>query len=331
MSRLRQKIRSGFDWPSSLTVFTAVGQRQLALSNSRRASQRNASLSGRRRSFPTKPSRAWFFGLILALLGPSSLAQAVTVQAQVDNSGEIYPGQGVLYQIVVQGGQADAIDPAPLAPYNPQQRGTTSSTQIINGRMSSSTTTNFVLTVTTPGAVRIPPVTVTIDGRQYQTNAVQFSVSTPGSTDKLKVDFELSERHCYVGQPVTMTVRWILMTQASNGAFNVPVFTSKDFIFEDPPTQGEEHEINGVPVQIQQSQQQVNGVNQAIISFQKILIPQHAGTFTLAPVTVSADVVVGRVRTMDLFNPYRNKTQRFAVSSDPVTLQVAPRSYPATR
>jgi hypothetical protein len=132
-----------------------------------------------------------------------------------------------------------------------------------------------------------------------------------------------------VGQPVVMTVRWIIKAQVQNGAFDVPVFRSDDFYIEDLPESSNalarrETSIDGVPVVLSESRETIDGLEAAVISFRKILLPRRSGTLTLAPLTVGADVATGRVRTSDIFNRIRTQYERFSVQSDPISLEVLP-------
>ena len=47
------------------------------------------------------------------------------------------------------------------------------------------------------------------------------------------MECSLSEKQCYVGQPIVMTVKWIITARVEGGAFDVPVFKSDDFYIED--------------------------------------------------------------------------------------------------
>ena len=47
--------------------------------------------------------------------------------------------------------------------------------------------------------MRIPAVTVTINGKQYQTNEIVLNVVKPGTTDQLELEVTLSQEKCYVG------------------------------------------------------------------------------------------------------------------------------------
>jgi hypothetical protein len=72
----------------------------------------------------------------------------------------------------------------------------------------------------------------------------------------------------------------------------------------------------------------VKGMETAIVSFRKVLIPKRSGRIRLDPVTVSTNMATGRVRTGDFLNPMRVTYERFAVQSEAVTLDV--RALPET-
>jgi hypothetical protein len=132
-----------------------------------------------------------------------------------------------------------------------------------------------------------------------------------------------------VGQPVVLTVRWIVKAQVKDAAFDVPVFKSDDFYLEDMPDSGEAYArtdvtIHDVPVVVSETRELIKGMEAAVISFSKILIPKQPGRITLDPVTVSASMATGRVRTNDIFNRFRTTYERFSVRSEPIVLEVLP-------
>ena len=71
-----------------------------------------------------------------------------------------------------------------------------------------------------------------------------------------------------------------------------------------------------------EDQQLIKGMQATVISFSKVLIPKRPGKIVLDPVTVSAGIAVGQVRTNDFFEPYRTKYERVSVKSNPVELYI---------
>jgi len=201
--------------------------------------------------------------------------------------------------------------------------------QTVNGRTTISYLENYAITAGKAGKMSLPAVAVTVDGQTYTTNPVEVTVSQPGTTDRISMEFTVSETRCYVGQPIVMTVKWIITTRVEGGVFDVPVFESDDFYIEDlsEPAAAQAAQrvaIHGVPVTITGERQLIKGMEAQIISFSKVLIPKRAGPIRLDPVAVSTNMAAGRVRTGDFFNPYQIKYNRVSVQSDPVELEVLP-------
>lgn len=265
---------------------------------------------------------------IVLLAGAAEALAQVEVHARVDSQVTIYPGQRFTYSVVVNGGKAERIDIAPLAPFRPQRTGSGNSIRAINGRTVVIYSENYALTAEKPGTMVLPSVTVVVSGRAYKTNPVEVTVAKPGTTDRLDLEVTVSERKCYVGQPVVLTIKWIVKAvQPKDAAFNVPVFKSDDFFLEDVSDSTRafaktQVAIHGVPVVVSENRQLIKGLETAIISFDKVLIPKRRGRVTLDSVTLSASIATGRVRTNEIFNPIRTTYERFSVHSDPIELEV---------
>lgn len=264
------------------------------------------------------------------------------VFAQVDTSQDIYVGENFPYNIIIDGdNRPGEVDLTPLAKYSPRGAGNrdVSQTSItFDGRNTRQTVIkryvmSYTLVCQEPGRVQLPPVTIRLDGKDYQTNPVEVNVLQPGTTDKLDIEVLFSESQCYVGQPVVMTVRWYVSAELGDFSFNTPVFGSDDFYIEDVDVGGRpagkqfRWRIQGVEVHASQQRVVHEGRQSDLVSFSKVLIPRRSGQIQLEPVTVSADLVVGRSRSRRGFfdNWFGSKEyKRFLVSSKPVTLTVLP-------
>ncbi len=259
--------------------------------------------------------------LSMAAVSPA----AVRVYAKVETDTAIYPGDQFLYSVAVEGGRPSKIDISPLAAFNPRSAG--SGSYRINGLTMLSQ--NYAITAGKAGPLHLPGVTVVVDGQTYTTNPVDVTISAPGTTDQMTLEFSLSQKQCYVGQPLVMTVTWAIIGRAEGGAFNVPVFQSGDFYIEDMPEPANAQSVqrislHGVPVTIVGGRQLIRGVEADGLSFSKILIPKKAGHLRLDPITATANLAVGRERPGDSFNPYRLRFQRVSVQSGAVELDVQP-------
>jgi len=251
----------------------------------------------------------------------------VRVYATVNSDTTIYPGDAFQYSVVVEGGgKPSQVDVSSLAAFNPRPAGEGTSYQQFNDQVVVSYSSNYAITAQEAGTMHLPGVAVVVGGRTYTTNAVDVTVSKPGTTDRMTVEFTLSDRKCYVGQPIVMTVRWVVSARWQNVGFDVPVFESHDFLIEEVSSSagGEQTLIDGIPTTVQGSRQQVNGMEAEVFVFSKVLIPQRAGNIRLEPVSVSTNLATGRVRTNNPFNPYTLKFERVSVQSDAIELEVLP-------
>ena len=87
-----------------------------------------------------------------------------------------------------------------------------SSIRIVNGRRSSSTTLtyNYLVTPKREGTFTLPPVEVTVDGKQLSTKAHTFVVSKSETGDLLFVEIEGETKQAYVGEAVKLTLKvWV--------------------------------------------------------------------------------------------------------------------------
>jgi hypothetical protein len=270
--------------------------------------------------------------VLVMMLAGSALAGSsdrVRVQAAVNTETAIYPGDTFQYSIVVEGGaKPSKIDISPLKAFRPLPAGDGTSYQQFNDQVSITYSSNYQITATDVGTMHLPGVTVVVNGQTYTTNEVDVTISKPGTTDRMSVEFSVAEKKCYAGQPIVMTVRWIVSSRWQNVAFDVPVFTSPDFLIEEvsaaASAPAEQVVIDGVPTTVRGNRQNIKGMESEVYGFTKVIIPQRAGRIKLDPVTVSANLAVGRVRTNSLLNPYMMDYKRMSVQSEPVELEVLP-------
>ena len=280
-----------------------------------------------------------FFAMLIAA-GNAGAAE-IRVFAQVDPSKDIYVGENFAYHIIISGdNKAGEVDLSPLAKYNPQSAGnrdvSQTSISIINGKTTQNVTKQYVmsymLSCDHEGMAELPVVTVTIDGKSYQTNSVQVNILKPGATDRLDLDVTLSQEKCYVGQPVIMTVNFYISTDIGEFQFNIPAFNNDVFYIEDPDVtdpQAKQYRLSATGMTIQASQSRVahNGKDSILLSFSKVLIPKNPGDIVIAASSVSADVAVGQTRSRDrFFDEFfgQKEYKRFMVSSSPLKLSVLP-------
>jgi hypothetical protein len=274
------------------------------------------------------------FAVTIALA--ASASGQVQVSAQVDSGRDIYVGEGFNFYIIIQGSEnAGKVDIEPLREYNPQSGGSRkqSSINIINGRTTQSVTTimTYVLTASQAGRIQLPALTVEVDSKTYRTNPVAVNIIKPGTTDQLDLEVTLSQKQCYVGQPVIMTVKLYVSAEISDPQFNIPAFSGDDFYIEDPDVSDPQAKLfrlnTGMTVMVSQYRVVHNNKESTLVSFSKVLIPKRSGKIAIEPASVSAAVAVGRTRSRDPFDSFFGRQiqyRRFMVTSEPFELEVLP-------
>ena len=149
-------------------------------------------------------------GILLALSGLLSPAQAaVDVTAQVDRT-VISPGESLQMQVKVSGGSGE-VDLSSIDDFKVRSLGTSSSVHFINGRMTKEVSYNYLLIPRDKGKLTIPPLTVTVEGQPYRTDPIAITVSdrpqsgTGGHSQgkDVWVEAQVSDTAPFAGQQIT--------------------------------------------------------------------------------------------------------------------------------
>ncbi len=268
----------------------------------------------------------------------TAFGQDVKVYAQIEDSQPIYAGQRFKLYVVIDGDNTPGVvDAKPLEPFSPQgpqvQDISRSMTTIVNGRTTQESTKRYLISYDlaasgSPGQYIIPALDVTAGGRKYTTAPLRINVIAPETTDYIAVEAELSEPKCYVGQPVVLTVKWYVR-QAVAGrigeyTFNVPAFTSDDFLVEDVSdaatvaNQGN-IKIGGVDVVMNQRAVKYGGNDCVEVSFSKVVLPQKSGIVDFGKVSVVCKINVSQSRFS-----FSAEYKSYVASSENLSLEVLP-------
>jgi hypothetical protein len=279
---------------------------------------------------------------ILVLSLTAGLARGeVKVVAQAVNQS-VYKGDAVELYVIIDGDNSPGeVDVSPWKDFNPTymrgQNTSQSSTFIAaNGKMTTRESRQYVMVYALApkqvGRIEIPSVTVKVAGQEYRTNPVSVTVTEPTESDKMRLEMELSDEKCYVGQPVLLTVKWYLYNDLGDYRLLVPALQSDDFDIEDADAS---EQPTGAQVQIVVGGQQVlgtqrtvvkDGANGALVSFVKLLIPKRPGELAIEPASAAANLVVGTRRSNDPFDMpgVQPQYKRFVAASEARKLTVLP-------
>jgi hypothetical protein len=119
--------------------------------------------------------------LILAILGLVTTSHGAPTVAAALDARRFSVDQAATLTITINdaGGTIGELPRVDGLDFQP--RGRSSQHQIINGSLSSSVSTIFQVQASRPGTFTIPPIAVTIDGKQLQTEPITFEVTSPAA------------------------------------------------------------------------------------------------------------------------------------------------------
>lgn len=223
-------------------------------------------------------------------------------------------------------------------------RSTSSSTQIINGTVSSesSVTFTYMLMASKEGTFNIPPATVTSKGKQYSSNAVVIKVLPEDQADKASsagqgassagisaenvfVRAIVSKTNVYEQEAILVTYKLYTRMEIADLAIpQMPDFSG--FVIQDVE----------LPQNKQFSMENYKGLNYKTVTLvQRLLYPQRTGEITVGPAEVTAVVNVpnqkrGRGSIFeDFFDTYTTVNKSLKVSGFKVNVKALPAGKPA--
>lgn len=129
-----------------------------------------------------RPARALLaLGALLAPVALAALAgpaAAVTCTASVDRN-RVAPGEQIVLTLAIEGATGTPALPAlpALDGVTAYRAGTSQSVSIVQGRMTSTTTVEYILTVERDGSFTIPPLEIALEGRTYRTQPIPIEVA----------------------------------------------------------------------------------------------------------------------------------------------------------
>jgi hypothetical protein len=226
---------------------------------------------------------------------------------------------------------------------------TSSRTQvnIINGKVNRDQefTYTFILKANQKGTFTIPPASIEIDGKKYESNQLTIEViegdpdpvpsntqnqrqeapidNSTASDDEVFISMTANKSSVYQSEPVLITTR--IFTRVNlEGISDITNPNFRDFIAEDLTTNQD----------IQWSLQNVNGKTYRVGTYnQKILFPQKSGTLTIDPTSMEFMIRQRQARQStnifdDFFDSYRTVKRRVSSKSLKITVKSLPSPQP---
>jgi hypothetical protein len=272
--------------------------------------------------------------VMLILVYPVS-AQDVQIVATVSKN-RVSQDERFEYRVEVKGASVSLPNPE-IPPLKGMLilSGPNSSTsvQIINGKMSQSKSYSYILQAQQPGKVTIAPATVEVNGQSVASNKIDIEVTKAGekptqqnqptsrkdqeiSGGELYLQAQVDKKNVYQNEQIVVTYV-LYYRSASVRSYNLekmpanPGFWTEDF---DTPSQP------AVETEI------INGVSYSKAALKKVaLFPTQSGELTIEPMIITLDVLQ-RKRVRNLFDSFFDdpfgRTVKKTISSKPVNINV---------
>lgn len=195
------------------------------------------------------------------------------------------------------------------------------------------------------GRCWLGPVRVDVDGRTVQAPAKQLTVQAAHTDPAFRLQVRLSKTTCYVGEPLVLTVRWLVglpLQTVKAVDLELPVLRDPNFDVFDPSVPPDKATAVGVPVshtrvQARLTTESLDGRRFHVLAFEKFVRPRRAGRLTLAAATVLCTALEDTRGTNRLWNQYPSyfdndffekdfvgPKRRLFAAAQPVVLDVRP-------
>jgi len=253
------------------------------------------------------------FLLLLALCSP---ALAARVQLQVE-SDKLVVGQSVSLELQVIDARADGVPDIPVGDgLALRYRGQGQSMSIINMKTTRVVRYTYQLTALREGSFKVGPAEVDLGGSIIRHPAITIDVaqSAKEGLPLAEVATKVSDTRPFVGEVVAYQVEFRRREEARNIRWTPP--ETPGFVAE-PSAELEQADRSQIE----------NGVEEAVLDIVLPLRATAAGTHTLTPAVIIADMPAppdprtGR-RPQDVFGRYRTRTT--SLSGDPIEVEVRP-------
>ncbi|MBI5592559.1 MAG: protein BatD [Deltaproteobacteria bacterium] len=221
----------------------------------------------------------WIFTIIFAVLSLCASVHAAEIQAVVDRT-QIGPGESLELTVSVKGGEG-TVDISPIRDFKVLSGGTSTSVQIINGRMSRQVDYTYSLIPLKEGRLVIPPLTVMIDNTPQKTAEIVVTV-TPKTREKtgsedVFAEGKVSNSSPYEGEPILYTFKLFNAVQITNARLQKPEFSG----FTAKEVENSRKTYRTV----------MNGREYNVTDLTILLVPLGAGPKTIDPGILECDVV----------------------------------------
>ena len=214
--------------------------------------------------------------LLLLLLGGAAVA--ADIRAFVDRTRMTLEEAAQL--TIAATGESAQVDLSPITDFQVVSSGTSTSVQIVDGRMTREVRNTYTIIPVKEGRLRIPPLWVESGGKRYKTGEIIIQVSLaspkPAQEQNIRVTSLISSADPFEGQQIVYTFRLHTAVQIANARFQPPNFTGF--------TAKEVGERKSYP-------QVVSGREYQVTELQFVLVPLASGATMIEPAVLQCDIV----------------------------------------
>lgn len=204
----------------------------------------------------------------------SSVGFAGVLTGELDKSSGSLDDE-FIYTLTIEGSYTGDVSFPKLEGFEVRRGGFSQSTQIINGKMSSSQQIQYYLIPQSVGKFTIPAVSLKVDGELLQTLPIDVevvkSVTNPNAKNELPffVERSFSKTKVYVGESLVVTDRIYSKINLIDGEISRQDFPA---------------EFRTINLQDEKRfEQQISGQRYSVTEFTSVLVPIKEGSFNVKP------------------------------------------------
>jgi hypothetical protein len=178
-----------------------------------------------------------------------------------------------------------------------------------------------------PGDYTVPALTLTQGAKKATTRSAKLAVGELPTTADMKLEVGLPDRPVWVGETITVPIRWLLHANPQNQEFSVPLLGMDDvLLIAAPPVKDPRQALaftagsRDLQLPYTRDDVTVDGTRYARFSFEVMVTPTRPGTIEIPAASVAAHLEVGGRR--DFFG--NAPTRLFRVADAKRTLEVKP-------
>ncbi len=252
---------------------------------------------------------------IFCLLVPGMVSAKTGISISLDRN-EATVGDTVQLSVSIEGGSGEPQIQG-LQDFTVSRGGTSSQIQIINGSMTRSNQTTYILQPRKTGTFTIGPASITVSGRIYSSNTVHLSVTREANRNTsaagpLSLAASLSSATAYPGQQIVYTLKLFRSIRVSDVSVQLPEMKGISF------------KQLGEPSEYQTT---AGGRAVQVLEVRYLLSISKPGEYRIDPASMRMNVYdQSRRSRQDFFNDpfFESRGRPAAVSSGMLKLSVRP-------